>query len=79
VENWLGSLAFRFKRVDPYTKIGLPICDAIILLKSVLVFGDENHNISMKAFFQSHRVPVVVVVDARRKGFVFLGLDDARN
>jgi PII-like signaling protein len=65
--------------MTPYTKVGCPICDAIIVIKCTLIFGEENHNTSMKAFFQSHRVPVVVVVDARRKGFIFLGLDDARN
>jgi hypothetical protein len=51
VETWLQSLARRFKRVNPYTKVGCPICDAIIVLRCTLIFGEENHNTSMKAFF----------------------------
>jgi hypothetical protein len=33
----------------------------------------------MKSYFQSHGIPVAVIADARKKGFVFLGLDDAKN
>ena len=47
VENWLESLAFRFKRDSPYTKVGPPICDAIILPSCPLIFGEDGHNLKM--------------------------------
>jgi hypothetical protein len=65
--------------MEPYIKIGHPICDAIIVPYCVSVFGETNHHVQMKAHFQYHRVPVAVVVDAKKEGFVFVGLDDAKN
>ena len=41
VEDWLQSLAHRFQSDDPFTKVGSPICDAIILPTCPEVFGND--------------------------------------
>jgi hypothetical protein len=47
-EAWLESLAC-YKTYDEFVKVGVPICDAIVLPKCSLLFKDEPFK-AMKKF-----------------------------
>jgi len=78
VEDWLKSLE-KFKSELPFTRIGRPICDAIIIPKCPDVFGSESHHSNMKNFLRSHKLPVANLTNARTNDCVFIGLEDGMN
>lgn len=53
VEKWLLELKEKFSSAGKLTKIGAPICDAIILPRCTLLFGEsKKHNSNMEAFLK---------------------------
>ena len=60
IEEWL--LKFKNCQTEAFelTKLGNPICDAIVLPVCPLVFGEnrKEHDSNLKAFLLSHKIPV---------------------
>ena len=60
IEKWLLKLRSYQTEGFELTRVGPPICDAIILPFCPLVFGvnQAQHNANMKIFLVGHKIPV---------------------
>ena len=60
IEGWLLKLKDYQTEAFELTRLGVPICDAIILPLCPLVFGEDKkqHYSNMKTFLLSHKIPV---------------------
>jgi hypothetical protein len=76
-EDWLNSLSC-YKSNEEFTKVGVPICDAIVLPRCPLLFTNEPFK-EMKKFLIEEGLHVKLVYKGVRKGTVFVQLSESRN
>ena len=83
VEKWLLELRLYQTEEFELTRVGPPICDAIVLPFCPLVFGvnQAEHNANMKIFLVSHKIPVKQINPSQRKKdkCVLVQLTDSMN
>ena len=83
VEKWLLKLQQYQTPGFEMTRVGVPICDAIILPYCPLEFGvnQAEHNSNMKIFLIGHHIPVLYINPSQRKKdkCVLVQLTDSKN
>ena len=60
IEEWLIKLKGYQPEGFELTKLGFPICDAVVIPRCPLIFGADKkqHDSNMKIFLLSHKIPV---------------------